>query len=148
MTIENLSDLKAGHTVALKGYGYRWYRDEVLSTTERCIVVKSQPEMKFKKNNGFSTQKDNGYMISIVTQEIQDDWDRREYQKLIQDTLQNEAGNIPLEVIRDVTVMLLNQNQYAKSLYLQCLREMLSAHSASSENLKVALQLLRSAINQ
>lgn len=150
MTIKNLTDLKPGDIIAFKQhYAWSWYKDEVSIVTERCIIIKSEPDVKFKKNNGLATRKDEaGYQISVVTPEIQDDWDRREYQRLIRDTLQSATGNTPLEAIKEATIILLSQNEYSKSLYAQCLREMISTHSASSETLNKVLRLLQNAVNQ
>lgn len=153
MPIKSLNDLKAGDTGAFRRYDYcSWWSDEVLTTTERCIIIKSEPDVKSKKNNGFATQKEyTDYQITVVTPEIQDEWDRREYKKLILDFLQYRIAEIPIAVIKEAVIVsleALNQNEYSKSLYAICLKEILSAHSTSSENLKKILQLLQTAVKQ
>jgi hypothetical protein len=146
MTIKGLHDLKPGDLVAVKGYSSSpWFQDEVLSVTDRCIFVKSEPSIKFKKTNGLPTKKeDGGHQISIVTPAIQEDFDSRAQAIIVREYIAKDAPGVSVETLKDVLITLLSQNEYSKYCYIQCLKEILSVTqlTSSSSSLKQAVAIL------
>ena len=146
MTIKCLHDLKPGDCVAVKSSSGRlWFQSEVLSVTDRSIVVKSDPSIKFKKTNGLPTKKeDEGHQISIITPAIQEDLDSRAQATIIRGYIAKDAPGVSVETLKNVLIALLSQNGYSKYCYIQCLKEILSVtgFASSSDSLKQAIAIL------
>lgn len=145
MTIESLYDLNPGDAVAIKCYSYTWYKDVVLTTTERCIVTKSEPEMKFKKNNGFATRKEDvGCQISVITPEIQEQWDKLFYKDKLQDCLLDLEDSVSTdEVLTRVFNLLVSQTKWEQREQRTAIYDiLLKLKHLSSDTLKQAVAIL------
>jgi hypothetical protein len=150
MAIRCLRDLSVGDIVAVKPSSSRpWYQTIVLAVTDRSITVESDPSIKFKKVDGFATKKEAaGYQISIVTPEIQEDWDRRAQTSIVRGCLAKNTPIVPIEAFREALSVLVLNNHWNADDYVTILKTVMDARYSSSGSLRKVAQILQDAIKK
>lgn len=102
--IKSLNDVKPGDVIAFRPYGHyqKWKEVTVEEVTPKFILLR-HPAIRFKKENGLS-KGENPDRISVITAEIQEEWDQKEYTEQIHKLIDSKP--VPAKTLKKVIEIL------------------------------------------
>jgi hypothetical protein len=139
--INGLETVKAGDDIALEcggTYHTRYRKVKVTKVTPTQIFLGNS---RFRKSDGKAIGKNVSESISLISTDIQSDWDRKEYTQELRQHL--ESKEIPAEKLKEAVVVMTTGSEWYTDESRKAIVELLELKQLSIEALRQAVAILK-----